>query len=60
MTNPWGYYKLYLIKGFLSIEAAREWVNNFVNLYNAEFLHSGIKFVPPYQRHNGLDIDILI
>lgn len=53
------YTKDFPTKGFISIEEAREWVNNFVNLYNTEFLHSGIKFVTPYQRHYGLDTDIL-
>lgn len=27
--------------------------------YNREHRHSGIKFVTPYERHIGLDIDIL-
>jgi putative transposase len=38
---------------------ARKWVYHFVNLYNTEFLHSGIKFVTPHQRHYGLDIKLL-
>ncbi|MCK5847861.1 MAG: IS3 family transposase, partial [Caldisericia bacterium] len=46
-------------KGFASIDKAREWVFKFVNLYNTEFLHSGIKYVTPYQRHYGEDIAIL-
>ncbi len=33
--------------------------NRFVKLYNTEFMHSGIKFVTPHQRHYGLDEDIL-
>ncbi|MCK9223309.1 MAG: hypothetical protein M0Q40_11960 [Limnochordia bacterium] len=36
-----------------------EWVRGFVDLYNNELLHSGIKFVTPYQRHYALDIEIL-
>lgn len=28
-------------------------------LYNTEFLHSGIKFVTPLQRHTGADVEIL-
>ncbi len=44
---------------FEDINAAREWVNGFVNWYNSEHLHSGIKFVTPNQRHLGLDKAIL-
>ena len=39
--------------GFASIDAAREWVSNFVNWYNNEHYHSGIKFMTPNSRHNG-------
>lgn len=39
--------------GFASIDAAREWVSNFVNCYNNEHYHSGIKFMTPNSRHNG-------
>lgn len=53
------YTKDFPTKGFLSIGEARKWVHGFVNLYNNEFLHSGIKFVTPNQRHYGLDVDIL-
>ncbi|MDD2630559.1 MAG: hypothetical protein PHV61_10435, partial [Limnochordia bacterium] len=45
--------------GFATIEDSREWVRGFVDLYNNELLHSGIKFVTPYQRHYDLDIKIL-
>ena len=53
------YTKDFPNKGFISLEEARKWVYRFVNLYNTEFLHSGIKFVTPYQRHYGLDIELL-
>lgn len=53
------YTKDFPNQGFESIEEARKWVYGFVNLYNTEFLHSGIKFVTPYQRHYGLDIELL-
>ena len=39
--------------GFASIEEAREWVSNFVDWYNNEHYHSGIKFMTPNSRHNG-------
>lgn len=53
------YIKDYPTKGFATIEDARIWVQRFVELYNKELLHSGIKFVTPYQRHYGLDSTIL-
>ncbi|MCZ6913941.1 MAG: integrase core domain-containing protein [Rickettsia endosymbiont of Ixodes persulcatus] len=43
----------YLKDGFENIEKAREWVSNFVNWYNNEHYHSGIKFMTPNSRHNG-------
>lgn len=46
--------------GFQSIETARAWVKRFVDWYNNRHLHSGIKFVTPSQRHDGLDREILI
>ena len=53
------YTKDFPAKGFNSIEAARTWVNKFVDLYNKEFMHSSIKFVTPHQRHYGLDKEVL-
>ena len=44
---------------FASLEAAREWVTWFVDWYNQEHLHSGIRFVTPAQRHAGEDVEIL-
>jgi putative transposase len=49
----------YPYKGFSSIEKAREWVLKFVQYYNFEHRHSGIKYVTPHQRHSGLDYEIL-
>lgn len=31
----------------------RAWVDDFVNWYNAEHRHSGIKYLTPNQRHYG-------
>lgn len=53
------YTKDFPLKGFVSIDEARKWVQKFVELYNTEFLHSGIKFVTPQQRHTGKDVEIL-
>ena len=45
--------------GFSNLEDARKWVSQFVSWYNCIHLHSGINFITPYQRHYGLDIDII-
>ena len=44
---------------FASIEAAREWVADFVAWYNTEHLHSAIGFVTPEDRHTARDVVIL-
>jgi len=46
-------------KPFQSIEAARKWVNEFVQWYNDQHHHSSIQFVTPNQRHAGEDKEIL-
>jgi transposase InsO family protein len=38
---------------FSSKKGACDWVASFVDWYNHHHRHSGIKFVTPYQRHNG-------
>lgn len=44
---------------FASIEAARAWVDWFLNWYNTQHLHSAIAYVTPAQRHRGDDVAIL-
>lgn len=44
---------------FDDLETARAWVNEFVDWYNHQHLHSAINFVTPEQRHSGLDGEIL-
>lgn len=44
---------------FANIEETRTWVGKFVHWYNTEHLHSGIRFVTPQSKHEGLDADIL-
>lgn len=46
-------------KPFENIVEARDWAHRFVNWYNTEHLHSGIRFVTPENRHSGNDIMIL-
>jgi transposase InsO family protein len=46
-------------KGFADLEAARTWASNFVRWYNHEHLHSGIRYVSPADRHDGLDGELL-
>ncbi|HEY5563014.1 MAG TPA: integrase core domain-containing protein, partial [Clostridiaceae bacterium] len=45
--------------GFASIPDARKWVTRFVYWYNKVHMHSGIKYLTPYQRHYGLDKNII-
>jgi putative transposase len=49
----------YPVKGFESIEAARQWVSHFVRWYNEEHRHSALRYVTPSQRHKKEDIEIL-
>jgi transposase InsO family protein len=53
------YRPAYPDQGFETLEAAREWVQQFVRWYNHEHRHSAIQFVTPHERHQGLDPDIL-
>lgn len=46
-------------KPFADIKLARDWVSVFVQWYNNEHRHSGIKFTTPQARHTGKDIEIL-
>jgi transposase InsO family protein len=46
-------------KTFASVDEARKWMKKFVDWYNNEHRHSGIKFVTPMQRHTGKDTDLL-
>lgn len=46
-------------KGFKTIDDARTWVFEFVQYYNYEHRHSGINYLTPLQRHNGLEDQIL-
>ena len=43
------------LKGFADLEAARRWAVRFVQWYNHEHRHSGIRYVTPAQRHSGQD-----
>ena len=53
------YCPQYPVVGFETLEDAREWLARFVDWYNNEHLHSGIKYVTPSQRHSGEDKEIL-
>ena len=53
------YCKHYPKKPFKGLEEARNWVKVFVEWYNSEHLHSGIMFVTPNTRHEGVDSEIL-
>ena len=49
----------YPSKPFHSLDAARAWVDGFVEWYNHEHLHSAIRYVTPSSRHAGADVAIL-
>lgn len=46
-------------EGFGNLEEAQAWSGEFMQWYNHEHRHSGIKFVTPSQRHAGEDEVIL-
>jgi len=46
-------------KGFQTLEQARQWAAAFVQWYNVEHHHSGIRYVSPAERHDGRDRAIL-
>ncbi len=49
----------YPYKGFANIDASRDWVLNFVQWYNHNHRHSGLKFLTPAQRHSGSDTELV-
>ena len=49
----------YPVKGFKTLEEAREWVAKFVRWYNEAHQHRGLNYVTPNQRHAGEDTAIL-
>ena len=53
------YRPKYPLNAFSNPEEARKWVRKYVDLYNRSHLHSGINFITPYQRHYGLDKEIM-
>ena len=46
-------------RGFADLDAARQWAQRFVQWYNHEHRHSGIRYVTPAQRHAGHDGRVL-
>ena len=44
---------------FANLAAGHRWVSRFVDWYNGEHRHSGIRYVTPNQRHEGLECEIL-
>jgi len=47
------YHQTYPLRRFRDLLSVRAWVDEFVDWYNAEHRHSGIKYVTPNQRHYG-------
>ena len=47
------YHHSYPLRRFRNLLSVRAWADGFVDLYNTEHRHSGIKYVTPNQRHYG-------
>jgi transposase InsO family protein len=47
------YHQSYPLRRFRDLLSVRAWVDGFVDWYNTEHRHSGIKYVTPNQRHYG-------
>ncbi len=47
------YHQSYPLRRFRDLLSVKAWVEGFVEWYNAEHRHSGIKYVTPNQRHYG-------
>lgn len=54
------YCPMYPDKPFACILTARKWVVDFIRWYNNDHYHSGINYVTPGSRHEGLDEEILL
>lgn len=53
------YCPKYPEKAFISLNAAREWMEQFSDWYNHHHQHSALKMVTPNQRHSGEDKSLL-
>jgi putative transposase len=47
------YHQSYPLRRFRDLLSVKAWVDGFVDWYNGEHRHSGIKYVTPNQRHYG-------
>lgn len=59
LFRPLKYRPGYPEKKFAGLVQARTWIVSFVNWYNNEHCHSGIKFVTPAARHQNKDSEML-
>ena len=53
------YFPAYPYEGLKDITEARQWVTQFMKIYNDIHLHSGINYVTPSQKYEQKDIEIL-
>ena len=51
-------YHVSFPSNFSTLQAARDWFALFIDWYNTKHRHSGIGYVTPLQKHNGLDIQL--
>ncbi len=49
----------FLVEGFASLQEAREWCAAEVSYYNFSHYHSGIKYLTPHVRHQGLEQNVV-
>ena len=47
------YHQSYPLRRFRDLHSVKTWIDGFVDWYNTEHRHSGIKYVTPNQRHYG-------
>ncbi len=52
-------YHVSFPSNFTTLQAARDWLARFIDWYNTQHRHCGIGYVTPFQKHNGLDIELL-
>jgi putative transposase len=59
LFHTFKYRPAYPYQGFITIEKSREWVHQFTAWYNAEHRHSGLNFITPNQRHQGMGPEVM-
>jgi len=58
-ASSWSSHTVQITASFADLDEARHWAARFVAWYNHEHLHSGLRFVPPAERHARRDASLL-